>query len=270
MKVRNLFEFLGFKSKPRHYPYELAEFDLNDLGIVRYAQWKHPSESSKVITSELVDQYRTYVKEGDFCIDVGAHTGDTSLPIGLAAGQEGCVLALEPNPYVYHVLEKNARANAHLANVIPMMAAAGKENGFMEFEYSDSGFCNGGRHENISFLDHGHAYKQEVFSIDLERELRSDFQAFLPKLSFLKVDAEGFDLYVLLSLKEIIREFRPVIKAEVFKRTGTKYREDLMSFFEKLDYAVHKIKSDPVEKGEELKKEDLLPGTHYDVLALPN
>ena len=59
MKVRNLFEFLGFKSKPRHYPYELVEFDLNDLGIVRYAQWKHPSESSKVITSELVDQYRT-------------------------------------------------------------------------------------------------------------------------------------------------------------------------------------------------------------------
>ena len=67
---------------------------------------KPPSESSKVITSELVDQYRTYVKKGDFCIDVEAHTGDTSLPIGLAAGQEGFVLAFEPNPHVYHVLEK--------------------------------------------------------------------------------------------------------------------------------------------------------------------
>ena len=151
-----------------------------------------------------------------------------------------------------------------------MMAAARKENGFMEFEYSDFGFCNGGRHENISFIDHGHAYKQEVFSIDLERELRSDFQAFLRKLSFLKVDAEGFDLSVLLSLKEIISEFRLVIKAEVFKRTGAKYREDLMNFFEKLDYAVHKIKYDPVEKGEKLKKEYLLPGTHYNVLTLPN
>ena len=82
MKIRNLFEFLGFKRKPRHYSYEVIEFDLKDLGLVRFAKWKHPSDYTKDITLELVDQYRTYVKEGDFCIDVGAHSGDTSVPIG--------------------------------------------------------------------------------------------------------------------------------------------------------------------------------------------
>ena len=270
MKLRNLFEFFGFKGKPQHYSYDIVEFDLKDFGVVRYAQWKHPAESRKVLTSELVEKYKTYVSEGDFCVDIGAHSGDTSLPMGLAAGQTGCVLALEPNPYVYHVLEKTARANPHLANVIPMMAAAGKKNGFMEFEYSDSGFCNGGRHENMSFLDHGHAYRQKVFSIDLEKELRSDFQMFLPKLSFMKVDAEGYDLYVLLSIEGIVKQYRPVIKAEVFKKTGKKYREDLLGFFEKLNYSVYKIEAEPVEKGEELNMENLFLGTHYDILALPN
>ena len=34
---------------------------------------------------------------------IGAHIGDTTLPIALAAGKKGFVLALEPNPYVFHV-----------------------------------------------------------------------------------------------------------------------------------------------------------------------
>lgn len=29
-------------------------------------------------------------------IDIGAHTGDTTLPMGLATGSEGLVLAIEP------------------------------------------------------------------------------------------------------------------------------------------------------------------------------
>ncbi len=69
--------------------------------------------------------------------------------MALAVGRSGCVLALEPNPFVYHVLEKNARANRSAANIIPMMAAATEKEGFMQFAYSDSGFCNGGRHEDI-------------------------------------------------------------------------------------------------------------------------
>ena len=83
----------------------------------------------------MVDAYREILKEGDFCIDIGAQTGDTTLPMAVAAGVEGCALALEPNPYVYHVLEKNARANNHVANIKTMMAAAGTYEGFMKFEY---------------------------------------------------------------------------------------------------------------------------------------
>jgi len=269
MKIKNLFEMLGFKGKPKHYPYEIVEFNLNPTSV-KYAQWKHPRESRKIIDNDLINGYREYISEGDFCVDVGAHSGDTSLPIALAAGKSGCVLALEPNSFVYPCLEKVARANSHVANIKTMLAAAGQEEGFMEFEYSDSGFCNGGRHENISALRHGHMFKQTVFTVNLEKELRTDFADYLPRFRFLKTDAEGYDLYILKSLENLIREYRPVIKSEVFKKTDLRYRTEFLEFFEKANYQVFKVEQEPLSRGVELKRENLDVGSHFDILALPN
>ena len=123
MKIRNVFQFLGFRGKPKHYPYQVETVDLNGTAI-QFANWLHPRERKKTLTAEIVDAYREILKDGDFCVDIGAHTGDTVLPMALATGTTGCVLALEPNPFVYHVLEKNARANTHVANIRTIMAAA--------------------------------------------------------------------------------------------------------------------------------------------------
>lgn len=270
MKISTIIQLLGFRGRPKRYPYKVIEYDLGGAGVVKYPQWKHPGESTKVMSAELVDAYREYIQEGAFCIDIGAHCGDTTLPMAVAAGLSGCVLALEPNPFVYPVLEKTARANSHTCNIKTMMAAAGRTEGFMEFEYSDSGFCNGGRHENISLLKHGHAYKQTVFVVNLEHELRSDYSALLPRLRFVKTDAEGYDLSVLQSLHQIIREYRPVVKSEVYKKTSQNYRNEMLSFFDGLDYTAWKIRMEPLERGDLLRRETLGSGNHYDILALPN
>lgn len=268
MKLKSLIQILGFKGKPRHYPYEVTEYKLGD-DVVYYAQWKHPGESVKEITRELVEAYGRYIHEGDFCIDIGAHSGDTTLPMSVAVGKTGCVLALEPNPFIYHVLEKNARANTHVGNIDTIMAASSVEEGFIEFEYSDSGFCNGGRHEGISVLKHGHPFKQEVFCVNLEKELRQDYADRLPRLSFIKVDTEGYDLFVLQAIESIVEECRPVIKAEVYKKTDRQYRTDLLAFFHKYGYVVRKITAEPLDTGVELTLDNLEVGRHYDVLALP-
>lgn len=267
MKLKNLIQVLGFKGKPRHYLYQVTEYSLGS-DVVYYAQWKHPGESTKKITRDLVNAYGQYIRDGDFCIDIGAHSGDTALPMSVAAGKTGCVLALEPNPFVYHVLEKNARANKHVGNIETILAAASGEEGFIEFEYSDSGFCNGGRHEGISVLKHGHPFKQEVFCVNLEKELRQDYSDRLPRLSFIKVDTEGYDLFVLKAIENIIKDHKPAIKAEVYKKTDKHYRTELLAFFHRHGYIVHKIAGEPLDTGVELTSENLDVGKHYDVLAV--
>lgn len=269
MKLKSLFQILGLKGKPRHYGYKINDFTLTDGLAVKYAQWLHPGESEKTIDDEMISAYSEFISPGDFCIDIGAHSGDSTLPMAIAAGKEGAVLALEPNPYVFHVLEKNARMNRSICNIIPLMAAAGTNEGFLKFEYSDSGFCNGGRHENISVLRHGHAFNLDVFCVDLDHELRTDYPDLLKDLRFLKIDAEGFDLYVLRALDQIIDQFKPVIKTEIFKKTSSSYRRDMISFFNDKQYTTFKIDKEPVGKGMQIDFKHIDDWPHYDIICFP-
>ncbi len=266
-----MLQFFGFRGKPRHFAYKIHDVDLGNT-VVHFARWLHPhrNEAKKTITTQMLDAYREILKEGDFCIDIGAHTGDSTLPMALAVGNSGCTLALEPNPFVYHVLGKNTRANKHAVNIKTMMAAAAPAEGFMEFEYSDAGFCNGGRHEGIPAIKHGHPFKLEVFCVDLEKELREDYSELLARLKFIKVDAEGYDLYVLKSMRDIIRTYKPIIKAEVFKKTDSRYRKELLSFFLDLGYIVYKIIEEPIGAGPPLTEKNLNEWQHYDILCRPD
>lgn len=269
MKLKHIPQLLGLTKKAKRYGYFVREFDLKEYGLLRYAQWQHPGESPKEITREAIVQYKSFIREGDFCVDIGAHTGDSTLPMALAAGPTGLTLALEPNPYVFPVLEKNVRLNREKATIIPMLAAAAQADGEMQFEYSDSGFCNGGRHENISVLKHGHVFKLSVWGIDIARELRCDFAEHLPKLRYIKVDAEGYDLYILQTLKDIIKEYKPFIKAEVYKKTSASYRRELLQLLQEMGYTVYHLQAEPVVPGQEITEQNVMEWKHYDIFCVP-
>ena len=273
MKLIRLLPMMGIRGGPRHYPYSLERIDLGGGESVQCARWLHPKvrPSSESITPAIVEGYRTIVRQGDFCLDIGAHTGVSStIPLALSVGETGCVLALEPNPYVYHVLEKNARINRPRLAIQTIMAAASDHDGFLACGYSDAGFCNGGRHQGIPMWRHGNAYQMQVFCVDLERELLDHWKELLPRLTFVKVDTEGYDLHVLRGLKNIIDQSRPVVKAEVYKWTDRAYRRDLLSFFLDRDYAVFRLNHEPVGCGPRLTRDTLEEYRHYDVVCKPN
>ena len=190
-------------------------------------------------------------------------------PWRVAAGPSGVTLALEPNPFVYPVLEKNSRLNRTLATILPMLAAAMEQEGEIVFEYSDAGYCNGGCHGDIGVLKHGHTYPLSVHGINLSHELRHDFPDLLPKLKFIKIDAEGYDLHVIRSIADLIEEFRPYVKAEVFKGTSPAYRRELVSFFLERSYVPHRVAVEPCLAGEVLGPDDMMQWDHYDILCLP-
>ena len=105
IRFNRLLPMLGLRRRPRHYAYSLENIDLGGGDSVQCARWLHPKVRPlrEFITADIVNGYRTLVKPDDFCLDIGAHTGVYStLPLALAvSGGKGCVLALEPNPYLY-------------------------------------------------------------------------------------------------------------------------------------------------------------------------
>ena len=97
MKAKELLYAIGIKPPTREYSYDITSIPMPKYGDVDYALWKHPKMRPLNLQDAHVDALRAYVKEGDVAIDIGAHAGDTTIPLALAVGKTGTVFALEPN-----------------------------------------------------------------------------------------------------------------------------------------------------------------------------
>jgi FkbM family methyltransferase len=238
-------------------------------GAVQFARWLHPGERPKTITQESVDALRSFLREGDVAIDIGAHTGDSTIPMALAVGSRGSVFALEPNPYVFKVLAVNAGLNPAATHIVPLMFAAMPADGRFDFEYSDAGYCNGGFHQGISRWTHGHFSKLRVAGRNLVDYLRAHAPDALPKLRYVKIDTEGLDRSVAQSIAPLIEQTRPYIKTEIYKHLPPDQRTGYFDDLRALGYRVFKCEEGPQYRGQELGRDDLSRWQHFDVFAIP-
>lgn len=269
MKLKELPYFFGLQPGPKTYGYKLKHFDLATDGAVEYAQWLHPSETEKEIAQASVDALRKFLSPGDVAIDIGAHTGDSTIPIALAVGKQGCVVSLEPNRYVFPVLQKNAELNPEKTNIIPLLFAATPEEAEMEFRYSDPGFCNGGRFEGMSKWLHGHAFKLKVQGRNLHAFLQKHYPGLIPRIRYIKTDTEGYESVVLQSLAQLIAQSKPYLKVEVYRKLDDAERRALFRTIAQLGYEVRKVESDADYFGKVLKERDMSNWRHFDVFCVP-
>ncbi len=251
------------------YGHALQEFTLPTDGTIEYAQWLHPLESPKSITQQGVDALREYIKPGDFVIDIGAHAGDTTVPMALAAGPTGCTLGLEPNRYVFKILQENGKLNRGKVNIDLQCWAATEEEGEFVFHYGDASFVNGGFKPKRQWFLYRREYPLKVQGRCLEHVLRSQYAEWLPKLSYLKVDAEGSDVKILTSIRSILQQYQPVIRTEVFFRLSAKQRHTLYDLFAGLEYEVFRYEESGTLQGRKMERGDMTRTKHFDVLAVP-
>ncbi len=259
----------------REYGSYIDRFEIEGSGTLEFAQWEHPFAQPFSITKNNLDFYRDMISPGSFAIDIGAHTGDTTVPMAVAAGKSGTVLALEPNKYVFKVLEANAKLNPDQTNIIPLCMAATAEDGVFSFNYSDASFCNGGFLTAREKLDRHHKYELEVQGKNLEKVLYSDYSHLLPSLTFIKVDAEGYDKEIIKTLTNIISTYRPSILSECNVFLTHNEREELFDVMSRFNYTLHKIvdaddRSSVFQGvGKALTREDMHKEKHFDILARP-
>lgn len=257
------------RSRFREYGWTIQRFELADDGVIEFAQWQHPKERTKLFSQAQVNALREFVHPGDTAIDIGAYTGDTALPLALAAGPTGCVFALEPNRYVFKVLEKNAALNPGKTHIVPLNFAATTEDGTFTFHYCDGSFCNGGFVSQLATKRHGHPYKLEVTGKDLSKHLRGKYPERLARLSLIKIDAEGYDRVVIHSLRGLIAEHRPAIICEVYKKLEQAEREALFDVLADLGYDCFKLGDEAGLRGEKVDRSDMTRWKHFDLISFP-
>lgn len=269
--IKKKIEKIKSKRSLHEYGYKINSFELVKDGQIDYAQWLHPYESEKQVTQSMVNFYASFAPLGSLIIDIGAHTGDTAVPMAVAVGPNGMVLALEPNPYVFKILEKNASLNRDKTNIIPLNFAATDTDGSFEFNYSDASFCNGGFLQKIENQNHGHKYTLKVQGKNFQQFLQSNYSDKLAALRLVKVDAEGYDKEILKSIRPILAQYKPHIISECNQNLTPAERTELFELIHGLGYELFKL-----EGFEDTDAKTLISSAsmmnqwrHFDLVASP-
>jgi FkbM family methyltransferase len=269
MDIKAIFRTLKYGFQCRTYGFEMKRFDLAKDGPIEYAQWLHPLDGIREMRQSDIDELRNYLSEGDVAIDIGANQGDTAIPIAIAVGKKGLVLALEPNKYVFPILKKNSTLNKEKTNIVPFLLAATENDEEIVFYYGDPSFLNGGRYEGISKWKRPRIFKLKVYGVNLERFLQREYSDIIGKIKYIKIDTEGHDLMVIKSIRRLISEFKPYIKAEVYIATSYEQRVELYQILKDLGYTIYKVAGESNYKGEIINRENLMQWKHYDIFCIP-
>lgn len=194
------------------------------------------------------------VREGDTFVDVGANIGYFSM---LAAQQKaGKVLAIEPAPKIYDMLNMNVKHNM-FDNVIETfnLALSGKS-GTLRFVSSL------GPKSHLEYtVDNEHkglpAIKVKVTTLD---DLLRDKKE-IRKIDFIKVDIEGAEYDFLLGADKTIEIFKPMILMEIEEHRLIRFNataEKIFGFMNRLGYNYLSVTEDAINEGcdyeEDLKK----------------
>lgn len=269
MKAKELLYLLGYKPKARVYGSRLVEYEVPPFGKVQYAQWQHPKHYPGELSGREIAELQRFIKPGDFCIDVGAHAGDTCVPMGLVAGPEGRVLAMEPNRYTYAILQENCQLNPSLTNIESLMAAATLADGDYVFDYGDRDFNNGGDGKALSWWRRRRQFHLEVKGVNLENHLRQNYADRLDRLRYIKIDTEGNDLDVLRSIGGILTECQPYVRVELFQFSTPEYRSELYDLLSQSGYEIRLAERGDTLFGDLVSAEQVTELADCDLFCVP-
>ena len=210
-------------------------FEVGKFGSFDYHQWNHPGEGKKNFEEATVSYYERFLKYGPIAIDIGAHSGDTTLPIA-AAGFKTTV-AFEPNPYAFEILNSNANDNQGL-NIIPVCAAVMEMPGHYTFIYG--GLCNGGYRPNDPSYHFTHG--GEPLTVEGRNLLQTlaDLDIPIEEIGFIKIDTEGYDKEILKGLLTIKDRLNAAIQIEVFENLTEQGIQDLERVIRELGYKMYR------------------------------
>ena len=222
----------------KEYPPKVEQIEVEGYGKIDFANWTNPLVPHCSLTAEMIGFFKQFINEGDLVIDIGANIGDTTVPMALCAGATGLTLAFDPNPLVFKILEKNASLNPGMQNIEPLRFAISKEEESFYFVSSEASFGNGGISVTKESPHGKFVYPEKILGINLHHLLESKYSDRVLRLSFIKIDTEGYDKEIIKSIHDLIIKCKPVIVAESFGDASDSDKKELFDVIHKCGYEI--------------------------------
>lgn len=228
--------------------YELHINDYLDHGI--YFGFQDTDDFNR-------DSLMKLVKPGSVVFDIGANIGDTALHIAHMLKNSGAVYAFEPSPKVFQRLEVNAGLNP-FTNLKLYNMAMGDNEGQLSFVSTRE------EHTGGAFVSKVLKTDTQVKVITLDKFVE---QNNIERIDLIKVDTEGFEMFIVKGAENTLRKLKPALFMEVsedlLQRAGASGKK-LITFLESLNYqCTH------AETGESVTSHDDFKHRHFDVICTP-
>jgi len=193
------------------------------------------------------EKFSELIPKDSVVLDIGAHVGAFTVVFASCLGDEGKVLAFEPNPKTFDMLQKHANDNPQF-NIIPYNYACTPENKKYTFNYSDPNIydvgMNGGLFDGLekeNEIKQFHSHKIEVDGVNITDFLNQNHNDLINKIKFIKTDTEGLDKEVLKTLAPIIKNNKPVLMVEAFKALNKEEILDFYNVLKSFDYEIYDV-----------------------------
>jgi FkbM family methyltransferase len=181
------------------------------------------------------------VQPGNTVLDIGANLAYYSFFMSRAAGSNGKVYAVEPIPLFAEIWEKNMSRlkdkNYHLSNCA--LGTEAKEKVKMSIPIVN-GIVRHGLTKVVDESDGGTATAMS-FEVPMKNGDTLVQELNISKLDFIKCDVEGFEQYVIPSLKQTILLDLPVFQIEL---SGIDNRQNVVDFLVNLSYRIYILKEE--------------------------
>lgn len=212
--------------------------EINGIDL-EFSIVKHPLINLKDLKEDFFEDMSEHLNADDIVIDIGANHGHNSLIYASKLGSKGKVYSFEASPNIFKYLEENCKRNQNL-NITPINRAITEKDGDYTFHYVDASINGGFASETDAGIGAcSHNQPVEVKGVNLcgwiKKNLSKEESS---RVRFIKIDAEGYDLKIIKSIKDILFKCRPVVQFEFFTHTSEREALELIDTFNELNYAV--------------------------------
>lgn len=214
--------------KTRHGNYYLPDGNTTDIVI---SQMKR----GEIFEPEIVDLGRRFIKPGTTALDVGSCFGQMALMFSDFVGPTGDVLAFEADEYVAGILQKNVAANEK-TNIRVFQRAVHERNDETVY-YPVPDFARFGSYGSYG-IDPRAKEGRQVSTMTI------DSLQWSKPISFMKVDVQGSDLFVLRGATETIRRHQMPIVFEFEEQFQAEFGtslKDYLAFIESVSYKILEV-----------------------------
>jgi FkbM family methyltransferase len=175
--------------------------------------------------------FRKAIRSGDIVLDIGANFGHHTVVFSELTGPTGHVIGFEPQSVMFRLLNANLVVN-NIRNATVRQYAVGNSPGVLTMfpiDYQDQlNFGSLGINTSCSG-DATFQLGEQVEVVRLDDVLASLVPTTAPRVDFVKIDVQAYELFVLQGAFESIKSYKPILFLEIaplwMQRAGYNFSE---------------------------------------------